>query len=60
MLNKNMIIALTIFLMSTITISVFPVYAQDDGILLIIISKATPFSVSTFRPELNHLLSSRM
>ena len=28
--------------MSTITISVFPVYAQDDGILLIIISKATP------------------
>ena len=42
MLNKNIIIALTIFLMSTITISVFPVYAQDDGILLIIISKATP------------------
>ncbi len=37
-----MVIALTIFLMSTITISVFPVYAQDDGILLIIISKATP------------------
>ena len=42
MLNKNMVIALTIFLMSTITISVFPVYAQDDGILILIISKATP------------------
>src|SRR6478752_8141527 len=42
MLNKNIILGLTIFLMSTITISVFPVYAQDDGILLIIISKATP------------------
>ena len=41
MLNKNIIIGLTIFLMSTITISVFPVNAQDDGID-IIISKATP------------------
>jgi hypothetical protein len=42
MLNKNMVIGLSIFLMSTITISVFPVYAQDDGILILIISKATP------------------
>ena len=30
MQNKNMILGLTIFLMSTITISVFPVHAQDD------------------------------
>jgi hypothetical protein len=30
MLNKIVIIGLTIFLMSTITISVFPVHAQDD------------------------------
>jgi len=30
MLNKIVIMGLTIFLMSTITISVFPVHAQDD------------------------------
>jgi hypothetical protein len=30
MLTKNMILGLTIFLISTITISVFPVHAQDD------------------------------
>jgi hypothetical protein len=30
MLNKIVILGLTIFLMSTITISVFPVHAQDD------------------------------
>jgi hypothetical protein len=30
MLNKNVILGLTIFLMSTITISVFPAHAQDE------------------------------
>src|SRR3954471_10896063 len=30
MLNKNVILGLTIFLMSIITISMFPVHAQDD------------------------------
>ena len=30
MLNKNVILGLTIFLMSTMTISVFPVHAQDE------------------------------
>jgi hypothetical protein len=30
MLNKNVIIGLTIFLMSTITISVLPINAQEE------------------------------
>jgi hypothetical protein len=30
MLNKNVILGLTIFLISTITIGVFPIHAQDD------------------------------
>jgi hypothetical protein len=40
MLNKNMIIGLTIFLMSAITISVFPVSAQREGIPIYEVLKA--------------------
>jgi hypothetical protein len=47
MLNKIVIIGLTIFLISTITISVFPVHAQDDKYRIEIpeamkLSKVTP------------------
>ena len=47
MLNKNVILGLTIFLMSTITISVLPVNAIDDNVQpearkMLIVHKATP------------------
>jgi hypothetical protein len=40
MQNKNMVIALSIFLMSTITISVFSVYAQREEIPIYEVMKA--------------------